>query len=80
MFKIIQKLAPAPPTGQYSHVAPLRSGFHFWQFKLTSITWNAEKLSNCSHIFLSNHSLSIHHKYHPMCTSLVHFYHKVNSI
>jgi len=23
MLKIIQKLAPAPPTGLYSHVAPL---------------------------------------------------------
>jgi len=23
MFEIIQKLAPAPPTGLYSHVAPL---------------------------------------------------------
>jgi len=25
MFEIIQKLAPAPPTGLYSHVAPLTS-------------------------------------------------------
>jgi len=24
MFEIIQNLAPAPPTGLYSHVAPLR--------------------------------------------------------
>jgi len=24
MFEIIQKLAPAPPTGLYSHVAPLK--------------------------------------------------------
>jgi len=27
MFKIIQKLAPAPPTGLYSHVAPLNKTF-----------------------------------------------------
>jgi len=29
MFKIIQKLAPAPPTGLYSPVAPFKSTLQF---------------------------------------------------
>jgi len=30
MFEIIQKLAPAPPTGLYSHVAPLSASVNWY--------------------------------------------------